>query len=143
MRRIPLQAVPGNHEIECDESTRDVFVAYENYFRNPNRIAPADILPAPADSAYYSWTDETGKSHYSCTGPSEFLGHYNYGNAFYAFAHGLVHVIALNSYTDTAVGSKQYMWLEQALARVDRTVTPWLLVMFHCPLHTTFLGHNS
>jgi hypothetical protein len=55
----------------------------------------------------------------------------------------MVQVIVLNSYTDTKVGSVQYKWLERELQAVDRTITPWLLVMFHCPLHTTFLGHDG
>ena len=128
LRTAPLQAAPGNHEIECDNITHNIFGAYENYFRNPNRIAPADILPADVDY---------------CTTPSQFLGHYNFGNAFYAFSHGMVQVIVLNSYTDTKVGSVQYNWLETELQAVDRKITPWLLVMFHCPLHTTFLGHGG
>ena len=133
LRTTPLQAAPGNHEIECDNITNDIFVPYESFFRNPNRIAPPDMVPID---------DDYRKTLWSCNGPSEFLGHYNYGNAFYAFTHGLAHIVVLNSYTDTKVGSIQYEWLEKELPAIDRTVTPWLLVVFHCPLHTTFLGHN-
>lgn len=78
-----------------------------------------------------------------CLKPSEFLGHYNYGNSFYAFTHGLTHTIVLNSYTDTMPDSVQYQWLDKELQSVDRTITPWLIVMYHCPLHTTFIGHNG
>jgi acid phosphatase type 7 len=130
-----LYSVPGNHEIECDASTSQVFGMYEAYFRNPNRIASADIQPIP---------DDYKKSLWSCLTSSEFLGHYNYGNAFWSVQHGLVHLIGLNSYTSVLPDSPQYSWLEHELEhKVDRTVTPWLLVVFHCPLHTTFLGHNG
>ena len=88
--------------------------------------------------------DDYRKTLWSCTTPSEFLGHYNYGNAFYSFVHGIAHIVVLNSYTDTSIGSIQYNWLQEELERnIDRTVTPWLLVIFHCPLHTTFIGHNN
>lgn len=82
--------------------------------------------------------------HQSCSAPSSFLGVYDYGNSFYSFRHGLAHVVALNSYTNTSVGSVQYRWLQAELQlRFDRSITPWLLVAFHAPLYTTFLGHEN
>jgi hypothetical protein len=136
LRTTPLYASTGNHEIECDNRTHDIFVPYENYFRNPNRIRPADMEPVADDYRKTLW-------HEQCTTNSELLGHYNFGNAFYSVTHGLAQVLVLNSYTDTLPGSVQYHWLDAELQRVDRTRTPWLIVMFHCPLHTTFLGHNG
>ncbi|KAG7372889.1 calcineurin-like phosphoesterase [Nitzschia inconspicua] len=59
------------------------------------------------------------------------------------FREGLAHVIVLNPYTPTNVGSVQYTWLQTVLqTEVDRTISPWLIVAFHCPFHTTFRGHN-
>jgi hypothetical protein len=136
LRTTPLQAAGGNHEIECDNITHKIFIPYENYFRNPNRIQDPDMLPVPDDYRKTLWNQQ-------CTASSEFLGHYNYGNSFYAFTHGLTHTIVLNSYTDTLPNSIQYLWLDQELQSVNRAVTPWLLVMYHCPLHTTFIGHNG
>jgi len=130
-----MQSVPGNHEVECDNTTGDVFVPYENTFYNPNRIGPPDTQPVAEEQ-------RLTLKRQSCRFPSIFLGHYNFGNAFYSFIHGLVHVIALNSYTDTGIGSPQYTWLEKLLeTEVDREVTPWVLVMLHCPLHTSVSGH--
>ena len=130
----PLAVAAGNHEIECDNITNLPFVQYENYFSNPNRIGAAEIDPIADD---YRNT----LSDHSCSAPSQFLGHYNYGNSFYAFQHGLVQMVVLNSYGDSTVGSAQYKWLENELQGVNRTVTPWLVVSFHCPLYTTFTGH--
>jgi hypothetical protein len=36
---------------------------------------------------------------------------------------------------DFTPGSPQYAWIEQALANVDRTVTPWLMVAGHRPMY--------
>eukprot|EP00934_Nitzschia_sp_Nitz4_P006321 Nitzschia sp. Nitz4//scaffold215_size37433//3922//5594//NITZ4_007744-RA/size37433-processed-gene-0.45-mRNA-1//-1//CDS//3329542130//6311//frame0 len=132
LQRTPLQSAAGNHEIECDNTTHTIFSAYENYFRHPNRIAPAEI--EPVDPAY----QQTLWRH-QCLTSSEFLGHYNYGNAFYAFEHGLAHVIVLNSFADTSPSSPQYKWLVHHLQQPRNA--PWLLVMFHVPPHTTFVGH--
>lgn len=138
LKTTPIFVAAGNHEIECDDITHDIFIPYESYFRVPNRIQSPDMVPVSDEYRKTLWKDR-------CTTNSQFLGHYNYGNAFYDFVHGLAHVIVLNSYTDTLPGSVQYQWLEKTLnsTLMNRHETPWLIVMFHCPLHTTFLGHNG
>jgi Calcineurin-like phosphoesterase len=135
VRSTPLHVVAGNHEIECDTTTHDIFVPYEHWFRNPNRLGEAEMVPVSDDYRQTLW-------HESCTAPSNFQGIYNYGNSFYSFQHGLAHIIVLNSYSDCTEGSVQYEWLTTELRdRVNRQTTPWLLVSFHAPLYTTFLGH--
>ena len=128
LREVPFASVPGNHEVECDKITHDVFVPYESFFRNPNRIQEAVEHPP-------SW-------HLDCTAPSEFIGRYDYGNAYFSHKQGLVHTIFLNAYASLLDGSKQREWLiNTALPRVDRSLTPWLVVIFHTPLYTTFSNH--
>ena len=98
-------------------------------------MGPAQTEPVADDYRQTLWQK-------SCSAPSSFRGVYDYGNAFYSYRHGLAHIVALNSYTNASVGSVQYTWLEAELReRFDRTVTPWLLVAFHAPLYTTFVGH--
>jgi hypothetical protein len=134
LRSVPFASVPGNHEIECDKITHDVFVPYESFFRNPNRIEKAIEYP-PSQDYIDSMT-------YGCTTNSNFLGRYDYGNAYYSYRHGLVHTIMLNSYTSLLDGSLQRTWLtEIALPNVDRSITPWLIIVFHTPLYTTFKSH--
>lgn len=132
---VPLHVAAGNHEIECDEHNYDIFVPYENYFRNPNRIRSAVMEPVDKHYRKRLWNR-------SCSTPSAFQGVYDYGNSFYSFIHGLVHVIVLNSYTDSTEGSPQYTWLETELSQhFNRSQTPWLVISFHAPLYTTFRGH--
>ena len=134
LRSVPFASVPGNHEIECDKVTHDVFVPYESFFRNPNRIDTAIEFP-PSQDYIDSMT-------YGCATNSNFLGRYDYGNAYYSYRHGLVHTIMLNSYTSLLDGSLQRTWLtEIALPNVDRSITPWLIIVFHTPLYTTFKSH--
>ena len=134
LRSVPLHTAAGNHEIECT-THGDIFVPYEHYFKMPNRVAPPKTKPVPESYRKTLWK-------HSCSTPSEFVGEYDYGNSFYSFEHGLSKVIVLNSYTNTSKGSPQYNWLLQELKnRTNRTWFPWLLVVFHAPLQTTFLGH--
>jgi acid phosphatase type 7 len=136
LRSTPTEVAAGNHEIECDNTTMLPFLPYEHYFQNPNRIRPAEITAVDPIYRQTLW-------NHSCSTPSQFMGSYNYGNSFYQFQHGLVQIIILNSYSDTHPSSAQYKWLEITLQMINRQVTPWILVGFHCPLYTTFLGHND
>lgn len=136
LRSTPIEVAAGNHEIECDNTTRLPFLPYEHYFANANRLGPAEIGAIDPNYRKTLWNQ-------SCSTPSSFLGTYNYGNAFYQVQHGLAQIIVLSSYSDTRPSSVQYKWLEGVLKGIDRTVTPWIVVGFHCPLYTTFLGHNG
>jgi hypothetical protein len=134
LRSTPVSVAVGNHEIECDTQTLQVFGAYENYFYNPNRVQDAVRKPISGKYRKTLW-------RHFCSTPSQFTAKYNYGNAFYSFRHGLVQMIVLSSYSETNVGSPQYEWLKRELKTLNRTETPWLVVSFHSPLYTTFLGH--
>jgi hypothetical protein len=56
---------------------------------------------------------------------------------------GPAHVIALCSYAATGADSLQYRWLLRDLAKVDRTKTPWLIVMMHAPWYNSNSGHRG
>uniref|UniRef100_A0A7N1A129 Purple acid phosphatase n=1 Tax=Kalanchoe fedtschenkoi TaxID=63787 RepID=A0A7N1A129_KALFE len=63
--------------------------------------------------------------------PSEESG--SSSNLYYSFDVVGTHVIMLGSYADFDADSDQYKWLEADLGKVDRTVTPWLIVLLHDP----------
>ena len=46
-----------------------------------------------------------------------------------------VHLISLSAYRDYNATSAQYAWLVQDLERFDRSITPWLVVIFHPPIY--------
>ena len=52
-----------------------------------------------------------------------------------ALAHGAVTVLMLNSELSVAAHSAQWNYTRDALAAVDRAVTPWVVVAFHRPLY--------
>jgi len=133
LSKLPIEVTSGNHEIECDYDTGNIFVPYESWFDVPNRLGPARMKPVPNTSSTY------------CSTPSAFFApQYEYGNAYYTFSHGMVRVIVLSSYSDTTEGSPQYKWLQSQLLdrQQQQQEEPWLVVMFHCPLYTTFKAHN-
>jgi acid phosphatase type 7 len=65
-------------------------------------------------------------------------------NLYYSFnVAGAVHVIMLGSYTQYGSNSDQYKWLVSDLAKVDRSVTPWLIVLLHAPWYNTNTAHQG
>lgn len=76
---------------------------------------------------------------------------YDATKLYYSFDTGLMHVIQLQGYcpsmrsTSTqpclAAGSAQLTWLLDDLSRVDRKITPWVIVTFHQPYVNSNTAH--
>ncbi|CAN0846970.1 Probable purple acid phosphatase 20, partial [Linum grandiflorum] len=64
-------------------------------------------------------------------------------NLYYSFDVAGAHVVMLGSYTDFGPFSDQYKWLQSDLAKVDRSKTPWLLVIIHAPWYSTNTAHQG
>uniref|UniRef100_A0A7S3L3I9 Purple acid phosphatase n=1 Tax=Amphora coffeiformis TaxID=265554 RepID=A0A7S3L3I9_9STRA len=57
------------------------------------------------------------------------------GVFWYAHNFANLHTIVLSSEHDLSPGSVQYEWLAHDLTKVDRQVTPWVVVEIHRPLY--------
>ncbi|KAK9062890.1 hypothetical protein SSX86_020080 [Deinandra increscens subsp. villosa] len=64
-------------------------------------------------------------------------------NLYYSFDVVGTHIIMLGSYADFSVDSDQYKWLATDLAKVDRSKTPWLVVIIHAPWYNSNLAHQG
>jgi len=117
----------GNHEIEYNKNDDRLYLAFEERYKMP-QVKPAEY---GAITKYF---------YDSCT-PSEFQSEYNFGNSFFSFTSGPAFIINVNPYSVTNSTSPQYLWLEAELAGVDRSVTPWVIVMMHCPWYSSNKAH--
>lgn len=128
----PWMVGPGNHEIEFN-SDGSMYLAFEERYKMP-AVRPAELgkvtIPPAKDS----------KGNPYCAS-SVFQSEYNYGNSFYSFDAGSAHVIYLNPYSTSDASSVQYQWLLADLEAVDREVTPWLIVVMHCPWYSSNQAH--
>lgn len=127
-----MMSLAGNHEIEWDPTTADAFQAFRHRYRMP-QVRPEEIdcpfAPTPAPP------NQCAPSVYFCC--------LNYGNAYYSFKASTVHVVMLASYTYSNVTSKQYAWVEQELASVDRKINPWVVVLMHSPFYNSNTAHQN
>ncbi|KAM7526071.1 hypothetical protein LguiA_015973 [Lonicera macranthoides] len=64
-------------------------------------------------------------------------------NLYYSFEVAGVHVVMLGSYADFSPGSDQYKWLKSDLGKVDRGITPWLVVLIHAPWYNSNYAHQG
>ena len=127
----PWMVGPGNHEIEfvAGDDGSGLYRSFENRYKMPWETA-AQL----GKITYQDW--------FGCC-PSAFQSEYNYGNSFFSFDVGLSHIIYANTYGTTDSDSAQFKWLSKDLANVDRSVTPWVFVITHCPWYNSNLNHQS
>ncbi|KAH9316942.1 hypothetical protein KI387_018711 [Taxus chinensis] len=64
-------------------------------------------------------------------------------NLYYSFDVTGVHIVMLGSYANYEKYSDQYEWLQADLSRVNRTRTPWVLVLFHVPWYNSNNAHQG
>ncbi|XP_002528725.3 probable purple acid phosphatase 20 [Ricinus communis] len=67
----------------------------------------------------------------------------SYSNLYYSFNVAGVHVIMLGSYTDFDSNSPQYKWLQADLGKIDRSKTPWVVVLIHAPWYNSNTAHQG
>ncbi|EFJ26347.1 hypothetical protein SELMODRAFT_97551 [Selaginella moellendorffii] len=60
---------------------------------------------------------------------------------YYAFKRASAHFIAISYYDDYSQGSTQYQWLQTELSKVDRSTTPWLIILEHVPWYNSNTHH--
>jgi hypothetical protein len=124
----------GNHEIEFTNA-QEPYRAFEERYKMPQikpaKYGPITIPPKLADDDLHL--------PYCCS--SVYQSGYDYGNSFYSFETGMTHIIFLNAYTYTNPLSNQYTWLENDLQQVNRKVTPWVIIVVHCPWYSSNKDH--
>ncbi|BGP16593.1 hypothetical protein JCM10213v2_004595 [Rhodosporidiobolus nylandii] len=130
----PWMVSPGNHEANCVEGVttdKRANITYTDDY----------CLPGQVNFTLF-------KTHYKM--PSDESG--GRGNYWYSYDNGLAHYISLQTETDLGsdlVGpiedangpfgrpNEQIDWLKADLAAVDRTLTPWVVVLLHRPWYTS------
>ncbi|KAH7524147.1 purple acid phosphatase 2 [Ziziphus jujuba] len=60
---------------------------------------------------------------------------------WYSIKRASAYIIVLSSYSAYGKYTPQYKWLEKELPKVNRTETPWLIVIMHCPLYSSYVHH--
>jgi len=132
--RVPWMVGPGNHELEITNDNK-FYLSFEARYNMP-QIKVAEFGPITIPPKYH---DDDQHLPYCCS--SVFQSVYNYGNSFYSFETASSHIIFLNPYSTTNPDSVQYKWLEDDLKSVNRKVTPWVIVVMHCPWYSSNVDH--
>jgi hypothetical protein len=133
----PWMVCPGNHEIEFNGTDyTNLFTAFESRYRMPyvRKAVFGDIIIKSEINP------RTGMPY--CT-PSVFQMEYNFGNSFFSFDTGIAHIIYLNPYTNSSPSSYQYNWLQNDLKSINRNITPWLIIVMHCPWYSSNINHYN
>ncbi|KAL3515129.1 hypothetical protein ACH5RR_022031 [Cinchona calisaya] len=60
---------------------------------------------------------------------------------WYSIKRGPAYVIVLASYSAYGKYTPQNLWLQEELPKVNRSETPWLIVLMHCPWYNSYVNH--
>lgn len=60
---------------------------------------------------------------------------------WYSIKRASAYIIVMSSYSAFGKYTPQNIWLEKELPKVNRTETPWLIVLMHCPIYNSYVGH--
>ena len=80
---------------------------------------------------------------YKARYPMPFAASRSATNLWWSIDVGPMHLVSLCSYANGTQGSLQHRWLARDLAAVDRSLTPWLVVMLHVPWYHSNSQHSS
>ena len=105
---VPTMYTPGNHEYDWEG-------------------APGNIYPGAQDSG-----GECGVPYRE----RHFMPAADFEGQWYSLDHGPVHFLQLNTEVDYSINSSQWRFVVDDLERVDRSVTPWVVVGFHRMIYT-------
>ncbi|KAL2329346.1 hypothetical protein Fmac_022773 [Flemingia macrophylla] len=129
----------GNHEIDFAPEIGETvpFKPYSHRYRVPYR--------ASQSTSPFWYSIKRASAHIIV------LASYSaYGNAKYAFC--LIHnyILMQRTLADSMISDEhnsvrkytpQYKWLEEELPKVNRTETPWLIVLMHSPWYNSYNYH--
>jgi len=75
---------------------------------------------------------------------TDILERYSKGGDFYwSVDYGSVHIVMVSSENDYSATSPQVAWIKSDLAAVDRTVTPWVIALWHRPWYCSNVAHQG
>eukprot|EP00466_Bigelowiella_natans_P002986 jgi/Bigna1/36227/e_gw1.13.40.1 len=114
---------------------------WDSWGRFMERIAAQ--FPIMTVGGNHEYGDGEAWVSYNARYPMPYVQSGSLSNLWWSRDVGPMHLIGLCSYAQTAPGSLQYEWLQQDLAQVDRTNTPWIIVMMHAPWYNSNSGHRA
>ncbi|GAQ79694.1 purple acid phosphatase [Klebsormidium nitens] len=86
-------------------------------------------------------TQSDGRTFVSWNARSNFAKSHQGAQDWYAISAPGVRMIFMNQYLPYTAGTDQYNFVVAELAKVDRSVTPWLFVLFHSPWYVSYMTH--
>ncbi|GAV73341.1 Metallophos domain-containing protein/Metallophos_C domain-containing protein [Cephalotus follicularis] len=60
---------------------------------------------------------------------------------WYSIKRASAYVIVMSSYSAFGKYTPQYKWLKNEFPKVNRTETPWLIIIMHCPMYNSYVHH--
>mmetsp|Transcript_34845 Transcript_34845/g.51165 ORF Transcript_34845/g.51165 Transcript_34845/m.51165 type:complete len:725 (-) Transcript_34845:351-2525(-) len=126
--RVPLQVGIGNHEYDTIQNDETYHPDWGNFGNDSGGECgvPVSKRFALPTSNHDVMNTNVGQPRSN-------------GVFWYAYTYASTFTIVLSTEHDISPSSPQYRWLSYTLSRkIDRSVTPWLIVEMHRPIYNAF-----
>ncbi|KAJ8555543.1 hypothetical protein K7X08_013039 [Anisodus acutangulus] len=60
---------------------------------------------------------------------------------WYSIKRASAYIIVMSSYSAFGTYTPQWKWLKNEFPKVNRSETPWLIVLMHCPMYSSYVHH--
>lgn len=89
----------------------------------------------PGTASYYNGTDSGGECGITTTTLMPLPAPAVTNAPWWSYDVGLIHFVGMSTEHDYTIDSAQYLWLENDLKNVNRTLTPWVIFGGHRPMY--------
>ena len=117
--------------------TSGVQTIWDTYMNEMEPIAsavPYQVCPGNHEH-YYNFSGYRSRFSMGAAGSSSSSSSSAFNNLYHSFDVGGVHFAAISTEHDFSASAAQIQWLSADLKKVDRSVTPWVVVFAHKPLY--------
>lgn len=136
--RVPSLAVGGNHEFESLVLRKNLSnLSFNSRYPMPRS---RDEINTGANDIQGYWDQSLFPGYTKYFAP-EISDSVVTNNTWFSADNGPVHIVGLNNYVPPGDNASMYRWFEEDLQSIDRSVTKWIIVMFHAPFYSTMNGH--
>ncbi|KAK4274811.1 hypothetical protein QN277_017983 [Acacia crassicarpa] len=133
-----------------DLSYADAYTFHDNrrwdtWGRFAERVAAYQPWIWTAGNHEIDFAPEIGETRpfkpYTARYPVSFQASNSTSPLWYSIKRASAYIIVVSTYSAVGKYTPQYKWLENEFAKVNRKETPWLIVLMHSPIYSSYVTH--
>ncbi|KAI9118014.1 hypothetical protein K1719_010346 [Acacia pycnantha] len=118
---------------------------WDTWGRFTERVAACQPWIWSAGNHEIDFAPEIGETRpfkpYTARYPVPFQASNSTSPLWYSIKRASAYIIVVSTYSAVGKYTPQYKWLDNEFAKVNRKETPWLIVLMHSPIYSSYVTH--